>query len=284
MSDILDTDTFSDALKKDMILSEAYSFQKLKRTDPDLQDSDITVSEISSNLRLVVEEGIGLCKELDEDNLIQLSRATIGRGGERDVYVTSQGRLHLERMSNDTLAKIVGHRASLEIDLVEVSQFAPASDSLILTSASVLSSIKDYRESIERNNKLIVDHPDHHAELLAFLDRLHSALLELINTLPDTSDKPIEEVDAVKGWVKQYWSGQLQADIEKYKSPDFWSAKTLPLGIPLGLGAIGALIGGGSIGLAGVVVGGLITGDEKASVAIQKIQKALGSESNEPEK
>lgn len=268
----------TDESKKIAILQETYDFERQQRTDPTLKSKAITQGGLSRGLKFVLGEVEGLCKELEEDSFIKLSRKTIGgESGKRVVKITAAGRKYLSTLSNDAL-----ERART---LIKPSPKVTAGSTgpLVLVSASILDSLEQYRDSVRGNNKLKADHSDHHAELMDFLDRLKDALQELINTIPESSsEKNVKDLPEVKTWKTEFWEGLL-GDLKKLSSPESARKIALPTTLIFGCGAIGGLVGG-PVGYGiGTYVGKVISGEAKASGLGEKVEKAL-MESDEKSK
>lgn len=107
----------SDGIKKAAILQETYEFERQQRIDPQLRSKAITQGGLSRGLKLLLGEVIGLCKELDEDDFISLSRKTTGSeraARKRVVTITAPGRHHLSGLSSKDLESVREFRDSLK--------------------------------------------------------------------------------------------------------------------------------------------------------------------------
>jgi len=106
-----------DELRKYVILQETYEFERQQRTDPQLKSKAITQGGLSKGLKFLLGEVIGLCKELEEDDLIRLSRKTSGgerAAGKRVVTITAAGRSYLNGLSNDDATSVRVFRNSIK--------------------------------------------------------------------------------------------------------------------------------------------------------------------------
>ena len=144
---------------------------------------------------------------------------------------------------------------------------------VILSAGSVLEQVEDYLKSIEKNNLLCSEYPEH----LESIRNLRVSLNAFIISIPKTDDvielHEVQEVatrwDSIKALVLK--------DIENRTSDEAIAEKVLPLGVILGCGTIGALLGG-SLGFgAGAFVGKLVLGDKKPGAVADKIEDALKS-------
>jgi hypothetical protein len=150
---------------------------------------------------------------------------------------------------------------------------------VILITASVLEQVSAFRESVRGNNHLASKEPEIRASLLSFLDALSTDLDRLLAIIPPDEIAPtMEAAEEAASWLDRF-GNRFRDNLEKYVHPDNVADATLPLGIILGCGAIGALLGG-PIGFgAGSVVGNYLTNNLKPGAVVDKIEELLEQDS-----
>ncbi len=159
----------------------------------------------------------------------------------------------------------------------------PTSRTVVLSSAALLDSIATYKEKIRGDNYLRGNHPEHAANLLVFLEELHSNLETLIAEIPAGKiGSTVQDTEEIKSWCERFWPS-VQEEFQKYTSPEAMAKAAVPAAIVLGASALGLLIGGGAVGaMAGGLIGNIIVGHSKPKALTDKIEKALQSDVPEP--
>ncbi len=150
---------------------------------------------------------------------------------------------------------------------------------LLFSLASLQQQIAEFRERIRGNNQL---DPDFKRELLAFLDGLDKSLEDLANLVPPSGDKTVPEADATSAatWLVLYKKRVLEG-LKDYCAPNNVADTTLPVGVILGCGTVGALVAG-PVGFgAGAFFGQLVVRHAKPGTVGDKLKEVLEAESRE---
>lgn len=122
-----------------------------------------------------------------------------------------------------------------------------------------------------------IEFPEHKDSLLQFLDKLHHDLQSLVIATPlSTGGESVENHSKVKEWVAECWD-ELGAEIAAYTSPKTVAKAILPSSIILGMGTIGALVGGPLWFGAGSFAGQFLVGRTKPRDVAKKIEDALNA-------
>lgn len=156
-------------------------------------------------------------------------------------------------------------------------------ETLVLTSASLLQQIADYRFKIYSDNQLACDHPEHRDGLLAFLDQLSADIELLLQQVPAAGAEATEEqAEQAASWFDRF-TGAALPEWQKYLAPEALGKASAPGGIILGFGALGALVTGvNPLGFgAGAMVGKWITGEMKSGQAADKLSEMFETDAPE---
>ena len=255
----------NDELRKHAILQATANLPASNRGDS--ARNKPTVRDVTEYAGLDGNSCLNLVDTLNQDGLLYVmlskgARDTARAGLGMVVSITTKGLEYLASIDENELQN-------------SPSKATGNSRSLVLSAASVLSSIGEYQESIKVNNRIAVEHPEHREELMRFLVKLQHALSELIETVPGSlEDNELATDREIIKWRKKYWSS-LQRELKAYTSPESMAKITLPGSIILGAGGIGAMCGG-PVGFGiGVIAGKWVTGEAKAGVVINNVEKAL---------
>ncbi len=148
---------------------------------------------------------------------------------------------------------------------------------LTYSTLSVLEQIAKFREEVRSNNQLSVECPEFRDQLLEFLDRLSSTLDLLLKDLPAPEGEVTEETaQAALTWRERYASA-LSVESGILFSPETVARISIPTGLILGLGAVGALVGG-TLGFpAGLLAGKWLVGEVKPGAAADRIAEMIAS-------
>ena len=143
-------------------------------------------------------------------------------------------------------------------------------EALVLSIASVLEQLKEFRERVRGLNHLDGDFRE---ELLAFIDQLTIKLETLLREIPAEGT----EIDQAQASRLASWLQEFRPLVRKkaagYVSPANVAEATVPTSIILGCMAVGTLVGGPIGAPAGAVIGGLLTGHVKPGKAAEELTK-----------
>ena len=145
--------------------------------------------------------------------------------------------------------------------------------SIVLSSASVIEQIGEFRERIRGHNGLPADL---RVNLLSFLDELLSDMEALIAIVPENDQGATEsQAHAIKSWSTRF-ANRLASQARELREPERVADIGLPVGIILACGGIAAMVSGGVVGFGvGSFVGKLITNQLKPGEVATKVEKAL---------
>ncbi|KAJ55541.1 hypothetical protein ACMU_12675 [Actibacterium mucosum KCTC 23349] len=153
-------------------------------------------------------------------------------------------------------------------------------DVLLLTSASLLQQIADYRFVVYSDNQLAIDHPEHRDRLLGFLDELSANLETLLQQVPAPGEEASEEqAEEAASWFDRF-TGVALPELQQFFSAEALGKASVPGGIILSFGALGAAVSGfNPLGFgAGAMVGKWITGEMKSGKAADKVIEMLDTD------
>ncbi|OCW57241.1 hypothetical protein [Hoeflea olei] len=152
---------------------------------------------------------------------------------------------------------------------------------LLFSLASLQQQIAEFRERVRGDNQLA---PDFRAELIAFLDGLEASLSELAGLVPESADKGVSKEDAAEAatWLVKY-KARILAGLEDYCAADNVADTTLPVGIILGCGTVGALVAGPMGFGAGAFFGQLVVRHAKPGTVGDKLKEVLEEAQDEPQ-
>lgn len=160
-------------------------------------------------------------------------------------------------------------------------RLAAVHPALTFSTLSVLEQIAEFREEVRSNNYLNSQHPEFRDQLLGFLDRLSSALDLLLKDLPAPENKVTEETAQAALTWRQRYATALSAELATYTAPEAVAKISIPTGLILGLGTVGALVGGPLGFGAAALVGKLLVGHAKAGTAADRIEKMIAPNGGE---
>jgi len=145
--------------------------------------------------------------------------------------------------------------------------------SIFYASKLIINLIENLREQIRGDNKIS---SDERVAALKTLDKLYELSREAQEMSEVSSDVPMENED-VQSWTKRFKSA-IEESMSTILDPKNVANATVPTGLILGCGALGALIGG-PIGFgAGSMLGHLITGQIKPGAAAKTIEGAVSKD------
>jgi len=139
--------------------------------------------------------------------------------------------------------------------------------------------IAEYREQVRGNNHL---DPAFKTELLGFLDGLNKSLEDLADLLPLKSDDPVsdENASAATRWLLLY-KARVMEGLKEYCAPENVADTTLPVGVILGCGTVGALVAG-PVGFgAGAFFGQLVIRHAKPGTVGDKLKEAIEADADD---
>lgn len=151
---------------------------------------------------------------------------------------------------------------------------------ILLASSAAIESLIEFREVVAVNNQLAAEQPENRDDFIKLLDSIVEHLERLMKLLPElTLESPADQNDELGAWTKRYLDGALPK-LQEYVAPEALGRTSVPIGIILTCGCVGALVTGLSpIGFgAGSYVGKLITGEMKSGAAADQLSSQLNED------
>lgn len=149
---------------------------------------------------------------------------------------------------------------------------------IVMAASALAEQIREFQSKVRADNHFSVHNWEARDSLMKLLDELLTSLDELAILIPETTDKvEPDKIKELSGWYQSFKTN-LETHLSEYASPENAAKSTVPLGIVLGCGTLGAILGG-TLGFgAGSLIGQYITGHVKPGALSDRLNSALSSE------
>ena len=149
--------------------------------------------------------------------------------------------------------------------------------SLSLSTSALIENLIEYREIVRSDNYLASENAELRDKLLKLVDAIIGHLEVLLEISP-SEDSEVSDlvVERLSSWTERFVKGAVPK-LSEYVDPENLGRSSVPVGVILGCGGIGALLTGFSpIGFgAGTMAGKFIVGEMKSGVAADNLAKSF---------